>query len=155
VVCYVVIHSYLNSAYVDNNELILKYRGYLIYLACADLLGVLALYYTSKPKKAKKKNSKRPVKRQLINDVISPDIQMKVQQEKEYDLIKLKDLQQRAESDKPKVKSDEDKNIELFVTQDEITTNSIPVYKSKRKDIDSIPVYQQTNTTNSSRGIKQ
>jgi len=99
--------------------------------------------------------NKQLAKRQLMNDAISPDIQMKVQHEKEYDLIKLKDLQQKTESDalrQSKVKTEDDKNIELFVTQDEITTNSIPVYKSKRRDTDSIPVYQQTNSTIPKRG---
>ena len=45
------------------------------------------------------------------------------------------------------VKTDDEKSKELFVTQDEITTNSIPVYKSTKtnKDYDSIPPYSSTN----------
>ena len=136
-ICYVLIHSYLYSAYVESNELVLKYRNYVIYLAGVDLLAVLALYYTSKPKK--KKRVKQKTKRQMMND-ISPDIQKKAQQE--YEMIRLRDLQQRADVEHPKrLKTDDDKNKELFVTQDEITTNSIPVYKSTRKETDSIPVY--------------
>lgn len=134
-VCYIAIHSYLHSTYVDNNELILKYRSYLIYLAGVDLLGVLALYYTSKPRKTKKKKiSKRSTKAQLIHDAISPDIKMKIQQ--------------KIEPTKPMpAKPNDDKHTDPFVTQDEITTNSIPIYKSKRKETDSIPVYHHTKNT--------
>jgi len=161
-IVYICLHSFLYSKYVESNESVLKYRNYILYIAALDLVTVIGLFYMggSNDKKIKKKQQKKSkrinehMREQL--DTISPDIQMKAQQE--YDMIKLEelkrkmDIQKQANSPKPlssstgqvikpkAPKTDDEKSKELFVTQDEITTHSIPVYKSK-KDVDSIPMY--------------
>lgn len=148
VLCYVAIHSYL---YSQSNEYILKYRNYFMYLACVDVLAILTIYYLSesnvKPKRKVKKNTKvnskvtNKVDNKLIND-ISPDILINTQTEI-IPQAKMKNSKIESKVE-PKVES----KMDLFVTQDEITTNSIPVYKSKSKnkkeDMDSIPMYKNT-----------
>lgn len=143
VLCYVAIHSYL---YSQSNEYILKYRNYFMYIACVDILAILTIYYLSdsnvKPKRKVKKNTKvnnkvtNKVDNKLIND-ISPDILINTQTE----------IIPQAKMKNSNIETNNNK-MDLFVTQDEITTNSIPVYKSKSKnkkeDMDSIPMYKNT-----------
>lgn len=149
VLCYVAIHSYL---YSQSNEYILKYRNYFMYLACVDILAILTIYYLSeskvKPKLKRKLKKNNKVDNKLINDM-SPDILINTQTEIiPQAKMKKSNIEFKVE---PKIESKaeskmENNKMDLFVTQDEITTNSIPVYKSKNKkeDMDSIPVYKNT-----------
>jgi hypothetical protein len=166
-ICYILLHSYIFSSYAQTQN-ILQYRDYIYHFIGLDLASTFYLKQTEKDKKNKTKNKKKkkltyPDINQLpylpgnaLNDPMNGLMNGQMNGPMNSQMNNNA-MQQQLQPTTPPVteniidmEDDEEKSREVFITQDEITTNSIPIYKSQADklrqttDIESLPVYNAT-----------
>lgn len=145
-VVYIIIHSFINSKYVDHVDLITNNKFYLYYVMAIDLafVGIMMLFESDKPnkKKKKKKNSKMHKRWQQI-------------QLQQMQLQKWREMQQRLINqnyNNNKVNNnnnnDDNASVQIPIYENnhshelEHNNNDIPLYQNNTtNDNDSIPIY--------------
>jgi predicted MPP superfamily phosphohydrolase len=149
VICYVVIHSYIFSKFVESNELVFKYRNYVFHLAGIDLMSMLAFHFKEVSKKKKNNKALREKNKkmhllQYTNPNFKNNFKAPLPQYQNYD-----------NDDKVNNEYNGNNNVnklsDLFITQDTLSNDSIPVYKPSDENhntegtFGTLPLYSGKN----------
>ena len=156
IILYIIVHSFIYSKYVENNELVLRYRNYLYYLIGADLVIIGLLMLTKKTNKEKNKKIKNLNKFRMPYNIYYPQhrlnvpIKNTISVKNKNEIIKKSEIQNLNEN-----KVDEDINLPIYNSQKDqdpilnIIESEIPVYEPKKNLVETnIPIYNSNKNIN-------